>query len=50
VTAIWKRWGEPQIDWYPCSHIGFIAHLPEAIDRMREFVAGLPTPPQEATR
>jgi pimeloyl-ACP methyl ester carboxylesterase len=41
VTAMWKRWGEPPIEWYPCSHMGFIAHLPEAIGRMREFVDGL---------
>jgi dienelactone hydrolase len=38
VEAMWRRWGEPRIDWYPCSHMGFITHLPEVIPRMRELV------------
>jgi len=38
VTDMWKRWGEPRIRWYPCSHMGFIAHLPDAVRRLRGFV------------
>ena len=38
VEAMWRRWGEPPIHWYPCSHIGFLAHLPDAIAHMRVFV------------
>lgn len=42
VTEMWRSWGEPAIQWYPCSHMGFIAHLPDAITRLRRFVEGLP--------
>jgi dienelactone hydrolase len=38
VKRMWKRWGEPEIRWYPTSHMGFIAHLPEALRVMREFI------------
>ncbi|MGH0035931.1 MAG: alpha/beta hydrolase [Myxococcota bacterium] len=42
VTDMWKRWGEPAIQWYPCSHMGFVAHLPDATRRLRAFVEALP--------
>jgi pimeloyl-ACP methyl ester carboxylesterase len=38
VEKMWKRWGEPAIRWYPTSHMGFIAHLPEVLGVMREFI------------
>ena len=38
VEAMWRRWGEPPIHWYPCSHMGFLAHLPDAIAQLRTFV------------
>jgi len=38
VKGMWKRWGRPAIRWYPTSHMGFIAHLPEALRVMREFI------------
>jgi len=38
VKRMWKRWGEPPIRWYPTSHMGFIAHLPEVLGVMRQFI------------
>jgi dienelactone hydrolase len=41
VRTMWRRWGKPRIHWYPSSHMGFIAHLPDAVGRLRGFVDGL---------
>jgi pimeloyl-ACP methyl ester carboxylesterase len=41
VRQMWQRWGEPAIQWYPASHMGFLPHLPEAVRRLRGFVDGL---------
>jgi acetyl esterase/lipase len=38
VEAMWRRFGQPPIRWYPCSHMGFIAHLPEVIGAVRELI------------
>ena len=38
VRAMWRRWGKPKIHWYPTSHMGFLAHLPDAVTRMRGWV------------
>jgi hypothetical protein len=38
VTAMWRRWGRPPIRWYPCSHMGFITCLPDALRVAREFI------------
>jgi len=38
VKTMWRRWGKPAIHWYPTSHMGFIAHLPDALREMREFI------------
>jgi hypothetical protein len=38
VERMWKRWGQPAIRWYPTSHMGFLAHLPEVLRVMREFI------------
>jgi dienelactone hydrolase len=38
VDAMWRRWGEPPIHWYPCSHMGFLPHIPDAIARVRTLV------------
>jgi pimeloyl-ACP methyl ester carboxylesterase len=40
VEEMWRRWGRPSICWYPCSHMGFIAHLPEVIAEVRRFIDG----------
>jgi len=41
VRDLWERWEQPSIAWYPCSHMGFIAHLPDALRRLRSFVDAL---------
>jgi hypothetical protein len=23
MRAMWRRWGKPEIHWYPTSHMGF---------------------------
>jgi pimeloyl-ACP methyl ester carboxylesterase len=38
VEAMWRAWGEPEIAWYPCSHMGFLPYLPDALGRLRSFV------------
>jgi dienelactone hydrolase len=38
VEAMWRRWGEPPIHWYPCSHMGFLPHLPDAMARIGALV------------
>jgi dienelactone hydrolase len=38
VTDMWERWQKPTIQWYPGSHMGFIASLPDAVRRLRAFV------------
>jgi dienelactone hydrolase len=38
VTAMWRRWGEPDIEWYPASHMGFFTHAPRALGTLRRFV------------
>ncbi len=38
VHDLWERWGKPEIQWYPGSHMGFIARLPDALQRLRTFV------------
>lgn len=38
VKAMWKRWGKPTIRWYPTSHMGFIAHFPDALCLMHGFI------------
>jgi hypothetical protein len=48
VRAMWESWGRPAIEWYPCSHMGFVAHLQEVVTRMREFVDALEVRPQGA--
>lgn len=41
VTRMWKQWGEPAIQWYPGSHMGFLPCLPQAVARLRRFVDAL---------
>lgn len=41
MRAMWRRWGEPEIHWYPTSHMGFLPYMPNAITRLRRFVNGL---------
>jgi pimeloyl-ACP methyl ester carboxylesterase len=44
TETMWERWGRPAIQWYRCSHMGFLPHLPDAVRRMRSFVDGLDGP------
>ncbi len=44
LRAMWRRWGRPEIHWYPTTHMGFIPHMPKAIGVLRRFVGEL-TPP-----
>jgi len=44
VEKMWRHWGEPQIQWYPGSHMGFLANLPDTIARLRAFVDELESP------
>lgn len=38
VERMWAQWGKPAIRWYPTSHMGFIARLPDALRVMRAFI------------
>jgi dienelactone hydrolase len=38
VTAMWRRWGEPEIEWYRCSHMGFFLQAPRAMRSLRSFI------------
>jgi dienelactone hydrolase len=38
VSDMWERWGRPTVQWYPGSHMGFMASLPDAVRRLRQFV------------
>ena len=38
VDAMWRRWGQPPIRWYPCSHMGFLVHLPGVLGAVRDIV------------
>jgi len=41
VRMMWRLWGEPEIHWYPTSHMGFIPHMPSAIGHLHRFIDGL---------
>jgi acetyl esterase/lipase len=38
LRAMWRRWGEPRIEWHPTSHMGFIRRLPGVLGRVRAFI------------
>jgi len=38
VTAMWNRWGEPQIEWYAASHMGFFTHARSALRSLGGFI------------
>jgi dienelactone hydrolase len=38
VEEMWRRWGRPSIRWYPGSHMGFLARLPDAMAEARRFI------------
>jgi dienelactone hydrolase len=44
LRAMWNRWGEPEIHWYPTSHMGFLPYMPNAIGHLRRFINGLSRP------
>jgi len=50
VRTMWRRWDKPRIHWYPTSHMGFIAHLPDAVTQLRAFVDGLDLAPTTRRR
>jgi pimeloyl-ACP methyl ester carboxylesterase len=41
LRTMWRRWGEPEIHWYPTSHMGFVPHMPSAIAHLHRFIDGL---------
>lgn len=41
LRTMWRVWGEPEIHWYPTSHMGFVPHMPSAIGHLRRFMDGL---------
>jgi len=41
LRTMWRLWGEPEIHWYPTSHMGFIPHMPSAIGHLHRFIDGL---------
>ena len=44
LRAMWHRWGEPEIHWYPTSHMGFLPNMPNAVGHLRRFINGLSRP------
>jgi dienelactone hydrolase len=44
LRAMWNRWDEPEIHWYPTSHMGFLPYMPNAIGHLRRFINGLSRP------
>jgi dienelactone hydrolase len=42
VERQWKAWGEPAIEWLPGGHMTIGLSLQRIVERMRDFVAGLP--------
>jgi hypothetical protein len=38
VEALAAHWGGVPIEWYECSHMGFVLHLPRATASMRELI------------
>ena len=38
LEAMWRAWGEPEIHWYPTSHMGFTPHILSALGQLRRFV------------
>ena len=41
VEAMWRAWGEPEIHWYPTSHMGFTAHIVSALGHLKRFIRRL---------
>lgn len=42
VEEMRRNWGNPAIQWYPCSHMGFIPRLPFVLGEIRRFTDRLP--------
>lgn len=38
VEKMWKQWGEPEIHWYPTSHMGFLPYVMSAFGHLRRFI------------
>lgn len=47
VRRMRALWGNPPIRWYPCSHMGFLQHLPRVLKEMRSFIDGRGGPNQK---
>ncbi len=41
IATLWKRWGKPQIHWYPAGHLGIFTQFPGTIAVIRRFLQGL---------
>jgi len=44
MRAMWRRFGEPEIHWYPTSHMGFLPYMPSAILHLRRFLDRISRP------
>ena len=44
LRTMWRRWSEPEIHWYPTSHMGFVPFMPSVIGHLRRFIDGLSRP------
>ncbi len=38
LQQMWRSWGEPEIHWYPNSHMSFLPSLFDAVDHLRRFI------------
>ncbi len=41
VEAMWRRLGEPEINWYRSSHMGFARQVPRVFTRMGAYIDAL---------
>lgn len=44
MRAMWRRWGEPEIHWYPTSHMAFVPHMPSAVGHLHRFINRISQP------
>ena len=41
TEALWERWGNPAIHWFPAGHLGILTHIRGVLDVSKQFVDGL---------
>ncbi len=44
LEAMWRRWGRPEIHWYPTSHMGFVPHFPATTRHLKRFISRITRP------